>query len=187
MRTHRPRTHHLHDQAGFSMIEMLMTAFIMAIGILGLSMLQVMSIKASRGGRSLATAVLVSEHVMDRVELEGRLSWLNATGDSQTPTNADFVTPLRYVTLAGAPASVVDTFNSKGGPPNSASTDPAEQTTFYTVTTTRADLVAANAPTTNGAVSTFTVQVKFADQVDQSSAPKTIDRYVTLTRRITHG
>ena len=47
-------------QAGFSMIEMLMTAFVLAIGLLGLCMLQAMSLRASRGSRSLETAVQVA-------------------------------------------------------------------------------------------------------------------------------
>ena len=47
------------------MIEMLMTAFILAVGILGLTMLLVMSLKGSRGGRSLTTAVLVGDNVME--------------------------------------------------------------------------------------------------------------------------
>lgn len=164
------------------MIEMLMTAFIMAIGILGLSMLQVMSLKASRGGRSLSTAVLVGEHVMDQVEMEARLSWLNATSKYNVTSNPVDLPNLRYVSLADG-GSRVETFNSKGGPPL-GNPDPADNTTYFTVTTTRADFV-ASAANTNGALSNVTVQVQFTDQLDQASAP--ILRTVTLNRRIVHG
>lgn len=182
MRVHPSNSYRWRGQAGFSMIEMLMTAFIMAIGILGLSMLQVMSLKASRGGRSLSTAVLVSEHVMDQVEMEGRLSWLNATS-KYTGTSLADLPNLRYVNLADGGA-LVETFNSKGGPPTPASLDPAEQTAYFTVTTTMASFV-AKAANTNGALSNVKVQVVFTDQLDKDSAP--ILRTVTLTRRILHG
>ena len=69
MRSLRTRTGRP-PQGGFSMVEMLMTAFVMAIGILGLAMLQAMSLKASRGTRSMTTAIQVGEGVMDRIEQE---------------------------------------------------------------------------------------------------------------------
>lgn len=163
-------------QAGFSMVEMLMTAFILAIGILGLAMLQTMSMKASRGGRSLTTAVLVGEQLMDRVEMQGRLSWLNLTDtNASAPSLGDF-TPanLKYIALAGPFSDYFDV-NGNAVP---TKTDPNK---FFEVTTTR-----ANSPlATNGAISDYTVQVQFTDQVDQASVP--IVRTVTLTRRIIHG
>lgn len=180
MRTAPQAAHPLRSQVGFSMVEMLMTAFIMAIGILGLTALQVMSLKASRGSRSLTTAVLVGEDVMDRAEMEGRLSWLNITDTNRAaPTLADIPT-LKYVTIA-AGTPLVETFNSKGGIPNPASTDPAEQVPFFTVTTSRQPFVAA----ATGRVSDITVQVQFSDAVDQTNAP--LVRTITLTRRIAHG
>lgn len=182
MRAHPPSSNPQQGQAGFSMIEMLMTAFILAIGILGLTMLQVMSLKASRGGRSLSTAVLVGEHVMDQVEMEGRLSWLNAT-DKYTGTSTAVDLPnLRYVSIPDG-ATRLETFNSKGGPPL-GNPDPADNTTYFRVTTGRVVSVAPGAAT-NGALSNFTVTVQFTDQLDQASAP--ILRTVTLTRRVLHG
>jgi Tfp pilus assembly protein PilV len=158
------------------MVEMLMTAFIMAVGILGLTMLLVMSLKGSRGGRSLSTAVLVAEHVMDRAEMEGRLSWLNVTDTSfGAPSLADFNPPLRYITIPVG-GNQPDTFNVNGD--WVAAADP---TAYFRVRTVRA----AFAPDATGALSDFTVQVQFSDQVDPANAP--IVRTVTLTRRIAHG
>jgi prepilin-type N-terminal cleavage/methylation domain-containing protein len=181
MRTHPSGSNRRPGQAGFSMIEMLMTAFIMAIGILGLTMLQVMSLKASRGGRSLSTAVLVGEHIMDQVEMEGRLSWLNATSNYTGTSLADLPN-LRYVNLPDGGA-LAETFNSKGGPPL-GNPDPADNTVYFRVTTGRVVSVAPGAGT-NGALSNFIVTVTFTDQLDQASAP--IVRNVVLTRRIVHG
>ncbi len=168
-------------QSGFSMIEMLVTAFIMAVGILGLSMLQVMSLRGSRGGRSLGTAVLVAEAVMDRAEMEGRLSWLNKT-DSKLANPVLSTANLKYITILSPNGTQVDLFNIKGRKPDPASTDPAEQATFFTATTKRTQLVTG---AVNGNLSDFSVVVQFQDQVDKTNAP--IVRSVTLTRRITHG
>jgi prepilin-type N-terminal cleavage/methylation domain-containing protein len=179
MRTHPSSSNRRRGQAGFSMIEMLMTAFIMAIGILGLTMLQVMSLKASRGGRSLSTAVLVGEHVMDQVEMEGRLSWLNATGKYTGTSNAVDLPNLKYISLVDG-GTRPDSFNSKGGPPL-GNPDPADNATYFNVVTGRAGSVVA----TNGALSDFTVTVTFTDQLTQAGAQ--IQRNVTLTRRILHG
>ena len=181
MRNHSRVSRLLWRQAGFSMVEMLITAFIMAVGILGLSMLQVMSLKASRGSRSLTTAVLVGEQVMDRAELEGRLSWLNVTDTNfALPSLALDLPKLKYITIA-AGAPFVEYLNVKGGAVNAASADPLEQTAFFTVTTSRAPFAKA----ATGMLSDVSVQVQFWDQVDQASAK--IPRTLTLTRRIAHG
>lgn len=170
------------NQAGFSMVEMLMTAFILAVGILGLTMLQTMSIRASRGGKSLSSAVMVAEQVMERAEMEGRLSWLNQTNNpsgAKGSTGTDLPN-LRYVTLA-AGTPLVEYFNPKGGPTNASDPDPLVQVSFYTVTTTR---VAAPTAAT-GQVSDFTFQVQFYDTVDTNNAP--VLRTLALTRRIVHA
>lgn len=171
MRPPRPN-----PQAGFSMVEMLMTAFILAIGILGLTMLQVMSMQGSKGGRNLSTAVQVADRVMDQVEMEGRLSWLNVT-DTQFTAPAAIAT-LKYI----GQATVTETFNLNGTAPDSASTDPAQHDSFFTVTTTQAAQVGA---ATTGQMHDYTVLVEFFDAVDVSKAP--VKRSVTLTRRILHG
>ncbi len=168
-------------QAGFSMIEMLITAFILAIGILGLTMLQTMSLRASRGSKSLSTAILVAEQVMDRVEMEGRLSWLNLTDTNRAaPSIAADLPNLRYIVIP-ADGQLVETFNIRGGAPDAVSTDPALSTPFFTVTTTRVPAAAA----ATGRISDVSVQVQFVDNVDRASAP--IQRTLSLTRRIVHG
>ena len=168
-------------QAGFSMIEMLITAFILAVGILGLTMLQTLSLRASRGSRSLASAILVAEQVMDRVEMEGRLSWLNLTDTNRSaPSIATDLPNLRYIVIP-AGGQLVETFNIKGGATDSASADPAVSTPFFTVTTTRVPAAAV----ATGGMSDVSVQVQFVDMVDRTNTP--IQRTLSLTRRIVHG
>jgi len=162
------------------MIEMLMTAFILAVGILGLTMLQTMSLRASRGSRSLTTAVLVAEQVMDQVEMEGRLSWLNSKDDNRVVSMDTDLPNLKYIIIPAA-TPLVETFNSKGGVVNPADPDPTVQTAFYTVTTSRVPAPAA----ASARLSDVSVQVQFVDNVDQNSAP--VQRTVSLTRRVVHG
>jgi prepilin-type N-terminal cleavage/methylation domain-containing protein len=160
-------------QRGFSMVEMLMTAFILAVGIMGLTMLQVMSIKAARGGKSLGTAVQVGEMVMDQIELEGRLSWLNLTANQYTPVA---LTSLQYVNKPNLDNDLK--FNINGQVSLAPATD------FYSVNFVKTDVAVAGAVGT-GALSNFVVQVRFSDQTDQAGVA--IPRVVTITRSVLHG
>lgn len=163
-------------QSGFSMIEMLMAAFILAIGILGLTMLQVMSLRAARGSRSLTAAVQVADRVMDQIEMEGRLTWLNITDTQYTAPTA-----LTGLTYMGA-GPFTNYFTIKGQAPDPAAALPEDQNPFFTVTTTRSVLAAAG---TTGQMHDYTVVVSFVDTVDATNTAVT--RSVTLTRRIVHG
>jgi len=166
-------------QAGFSMIEMLMTAFILAVGLLGLCMLQTLSLRASRGSSSLTTAVHVADAVMDQVELEGRLSWLNTTTSLGPAANLSLV----YIPLPVL-GSLRQTFNLHGDVSDGSSPDPTVSSQLFKVTTTRVDdLGPAGAGT--GQVSDYSVLVRFADTVNSAQAP--VNRQVLLTRRILHG
>ncbi len=174
-------------QAGFSMVELLMAAFILAVGILGLSMLQVMSLRASRGSRSLSTAVEVGERLLDQVEMEGRLTWLNVTATQYTGSGITPVPNLQYVNQVGT-VTVPGGFTIKGRTPDPASTDPLDHpaTPYFTATVQRS----ANAVATGVdglQVHDFTVQVTFIDTVQAGSTTATVPRTVTLTRRIVHA
>ena len=165
-------------QRGFSMVEMLMTAFILAVGIMGLTLLQMMSLKGARGGKSLSTAVQVGETVMDQIELEGRLSWLNLTASQYTAPAA--LTTLNYVDKATLATPL--TFTVKGQVPLGTAPDLVDRTPFYTVNFRRTNDVAAG----TGTMSDFNVTVTFTDQVD-ATTNVAIPRTVQITRRVLHG
>ena len=168
-------------QAGFTMVELLMTAFILAVGLLGLSMLQVMALRAARGSRSMETAVQVAQGVLDQVEMEGRLSWLNLTDSSAAATNANLPN-LLYISLPVGNA-FTQTYNFWGNQNDTTSADPAVSTPYFTATTThRADVGAAGG---TGQASDFQVVVTFVDAVGPNN--KQVPRSVVLTRRIVHG
>jgi len=169
-------------QAGFSMVEMLMTAFILAIGLLGLAMLQTMALSSSRGSRSLVTAAHVAETVMQQVEMEARLTWLNETNTNTLGANNG---NLNLVYL-GVPVggSLPLQYNVQGTPVNAASTDPTQNTAFFAVTFTHLDDAGA-ATVLTGQVSDYQVTVQFADASNVAQAP--VNRTVVLTQRLTHG
>ena len=177
MRTRRKRSSR-QAQQGFSLIEMLLTAFILAVGIMGLTLLQSMAIKGARGGKSLSTAVQVGETVLDQIEVEGRLTWLNATSNF-TPAaigNLQFVNQMNLVTPL--------TFTVKGETPVVGAPDPVDATPFYAVNFQKTDVSAVGAG--KGIISDFTVTVTFSDTTDQTTnLPLT--RTVVLTRRIIHA
>lgn len=167
-------------QAGFSMVEMLMAALILAIGILGVSLMQVMALKAARGGQSLITATQVGECVLDQVEMEGRLTWLNATNPDLTIHNP--VPKLVYLAL-NETYPVIQTFTIKGQAPVATSSDPRDILPFFTVNT-----VVGAATTAAGGVggtSPVTVTVTFQDSTTKAGAP--ITRTLVLNRTVVHG
>ena len=116
-------------EGGFTVIEVLVSALILGIGILGLTLLLVMTVRSATGARALNTGVLVAESLLDRIELEGRLSWLNLTNNGSNAIQP--LSTLQYVNQTKLSTPLL--FNAKGAPPNSTTTDPADQIAFYTV------------------------------------------------------
>jgi prepilin-type N-terminal cleavage/methylation domain-containing protein len=174
-----PRNKHLHEsQRGFTMVEMLMTAFILAVGILGLTMLQVVSLKGTRGSKSLATGVQVAESVMDQIEMEGRLSWLNITATNFKPATP--LTTLKYINKLPLAAPLV--FTTKGLVPVANAPDPVDSTAFYQVSITQNDVPTAG----TGTMSLFSVDVQFSDQTNPTTGVA-IPRHVVIRRSVLHG
>lgn len=64
---------HNRAQEGFSLLEMLLTAFILGIGLLGLAALQVVGIRGMGSSRQRDAAVYLASNVLDRFAAEGRL------------------------------------------------------------------------------------------------------------------
>ncbi|MBP1628586.1 MAG: hypothetical protein H6Q00_3061 [Holophagaceae bacterium] len=156
-------------EAGFSLVEMLMAAFIMAIGLLGLTMLQVMSIRGAQGGKSLSIAVGLAEQVMDKVEVEGRATYLNTNfTDYSSPTDLN---GLNYI--------------NKDSQTDYYRIDPD---TGGTVVATAADaqftVVMHQSYSAGTNLSDVTVDVTFSDT---SSGGAPIKRKASVTRRILHG
>lgn len=63
-------------QTGFSMVELLLAAFIMAIGLLGLATLQAASLSQGTGGRLRGTASFLAHSIFDRIDAEANVTRL---------------------------------------------------------------------------------------------------------------
>lgn len=80
------------SESGFSMVELLIVALILAIGLLGMTALQVMNLSQSSGGRARNSAAYIAQTSFELIEAEGRLSI------------AGFPPPTRVFTSAVSPA-----------------------------------------------------------------------------------
>lgn len=114
---------HSGPQAGFSMVEMLLVAFIVAIGLLGLGALQIVSTAQSTSSRERGTANLIGHSTLDRIQAEGAISaGERLTDDKVTSTGFTFIAPADLTTVHDSSAA---------------------ETLYYNL---RGDIVAANAP-----------------------------------------
>jgi Tfp pilus assembly protein PilV len=154
------------------MVEMLMAAFILAFGILGLTMLQTMSLRTARGSQNVGTAVRLAEQFMDQTELEGRLSYLNATNNNYTTPGA--LSGISYITKN----SVEKYFQID---PATGQVVPATGT----LTDAPFHLTMTQAYVAGTALSEVKVKVEFTDFVSGSNQKQL--RSTTVTRRILHG
>ncbi|MSR14321.1 MAG: type IV pilus modification protein PilV [Gammaproteobacteria bacterium] len=55
------------QQTGFSLLEVLVSVFILAVGLLGLASLQAFSIRGSMGSQHHSQAVLIAQDMMERM------------------------------------------------------------------------------------------------------------------------
>jgi Tfp pilus assembly protein PilV len=148
------------------MVELLLTAAILAIGILGLSALQAMSVRSAGSTRSVETAVGIANRILDAAATESRLSWNNL----QAATTATL--PTAVYLIPGA--TLTEYYGADGNLLGSGGT-PAANTIFTAVTTGTAGLAGANALA--GRTSLIQVTVTFQET-------PTRQRRVTLQRSL---
>ena len=151
-------------QSGFSMIEFLVTAFILAIGLLGLTMLQAMALRASTGSRNLNAAVMVGEGVLESIQMEGRQRMLFLKYNGSAPATTYFG--------AGDITQYYDIDGKKLDDATGA---------FFEVGIKSSDLIAKTA--TVGGTKKFTLTVQFTDMVKTTAVKRT----VTLTRQVAYA
>ena len=161
------------QQKGFSMVEMLMAAFILAIGLLGLSMLQVMSVRSNAGSRMQTLAIGVGQNILETIDAEARQQRLFRTLD---PSNTTSLT-----SYFGAPA-INGTYSIYGTPVNTGSSDPLEQATVFTTTSNCTQDVTGGSAV-SGRVYSFTIVVSFVDGINSSGAAHA--RTQTFRRKVT--
>ncbi len=151
-------------QAGFSLVEMLLAAFIMAIGLLGLATLQMMAIRTAGVGARMTDSVLLAERVVEAASMEATQSYLAAKAGT-TVANARLYLP-------GTPVQYYkgDLTQGVAGDPNNV----------YTVRINVSNIVVA----TQGGIDQIDVAVSFVEAV---SGATTTNRTIQVSRQVTHG
>jgi Tfp pilus assembly protein PilV len=147
------------------MIEMLVAAFILAVGTLGLAMLQTMALRSNAGTGSRNSAVLVASRVLDQAEAVGRNSVLCARSGNTPPT----LSPTYFGAAFTQYYQFDGTYTATSG--------------YYTVTVTPTDVVTPVAGV--GGIKLLTVLVSWTEALDKSGTA--IPRTMTLSRRISYA
>ena len=161
------------SESGFSLVELLVAAFIMAVGLLGLAALENVAIKSSARSRGYNTAVLVASRVLDAAETQSRQSQQVASyGGSVTYANDYF---------SGNP--VVEQFTFKGQHPDATAAALIDKTPYFTATTSSAN--AGNYSGAVGKLAIVTTVVTFQEASYQGGP--TVTRTITLSRTINHA
>jgi Tfp pilus assembly protein PilV len=156
-------------EAGFSMIELLIAAFVMAIGILGLTMLQTYALVSGGGSQNQTVAIQVAEQVMEQAENVGRNSIYCAHNGFTVPTP----------TLNFWAGTVTQTFSNTGV----LNGTPTMFTATATPTTAGTGLVTPVSQI--GGVCLLQVVVTWSEALNSTGGK--IQRSVTLNRRIQYA
>ncbi len=168
-------------QTGFSLVELMMTAFIFGVGLLGLAALQVSTLRSNTGGRNRFTATSLAEGCMSAIQAEGSTSWNYAAGILGTTANPTYPVTRNY-TGATATGSF-GSFDVNGLP--LVLNNPA---TVFTVAWTRNGAVASGpgtkTPITNMNLREFVVTVSWQDQATNAAGVAVPQSTMSLSRLI---
>ena len=172
------------SDAGFSMVEFLVAAFIMAIGLLGITALQVLALRSTTTSRGISTSVLIGNGVMEHITAEARQSYLGMVF-SGAPTGA-----MRYIGKAPVsagvkptdpvPAGAIQDYFDFAGTPLTTATG-----AYYTVSTWVDSQVLGSGSTGN--TDTFIVRVTFHDLPDPAHPGQFISHSINLDRTVVHA
>ncbi len=150
-------------RAGFSLVEFLMVAVILGVGLLGLAALTTTAMRSYGGSRTRDAAIALSSSVLDRLALDGRLSAQLRAQGSAVPASALVANAVDGTVNAYAdPATGTATFDLQGQP---SATAPI----FNVSWVRRATKSITPAATSNTAASEVVVNVQWSESVKNAS------------------
>ncbi|HET6329537.1 MAG TPA: prepilin-type N-terminal cleavage/methylation domain-containing protein [Holophagaceae bacterium] len=166
--------------SGFSLVEFLMVAIILGVGLLGLAALTTMSTRGFGGSRVRNTAASLGGSVLDRLALDGRLSAAVRTNGGAIPASALVANAVNDAVNAYAdPATTFTTFDLQGQGTNT--------TPIYTVTWVRRSSKTGIAPaaTSLSVSAEVVVNVAWNEAVKNAAgATTTVPRYLSVSRSV---
>jgi len=151
------------------MVEMLLAAVVMGIGLLGLAMLQTMALRQNTGSRSLSTAVLLAEGILDDAQARGRSARLFSQQGSTIPAT--------FQALFTAPTTFQCNYAGRRLP------DTQDPVAYFTVQTTPT-VVSQPVPQVGGLID-LTVTVTWTEGTNPNGSAR--QRQVTMTRRMSYA
>lgn len=163
-------------QSGFSLVELLVTALIFGIGLLGLAALQVSTLRSNSGGRNRVTAASLAEGCLSAIQAEGSLSWSYAANVQGFGTAYAGVRD-----YTGAPAGTFGTFDVNGQPVSALA-----PTQVFTVDWVRLAPTTATpkANITGMNMNEFVVRVNWQDQATAADGTALAASTLTLSRLV---
>lgn len=169
--------------SGFSLVEFLMVAMILGVGLLGLAALSAISIRGFGGSRTRDTATNLANNVLDRLALDGRSTGMQRVFNVTIPAAALLANATDGVSNAYTdPATGFTAFDIQGLPTNT--------TPVYTVTwVRRASKTGLTASTTGSfAGAEVVVNVKWNDAIrnDATGATTTQAHYISISRYMSY-
>ena len=168
-------------ETGFSIVEFLMAAFILSIGLLGLATLQIMALRTTTSSRGISTAILVSEGVMERINSEARQSYLGMVFNSAPTWTPRYITKApvaaNVTSTAAVPAgAIIDYYDFAGDPLPSAAG-------AYFTASSWVDAQTIGFGTTDR----YFVRVEFNESPDPTNPGQFVKRSINLIRSVVHA
>lgn len=167
-------------QSGFSLVEFLVAAFILAFGLLGLMTLQVGAVGQATAGRGRVTAAYIAELVLQRAQMEGQHFYLAKSTNVAPRLTAVFTaapgTLVANTTLGGFNVDGVQVQDATGTALTNLATlvpDVNKRTPVYTASWARR-AYAGTAPTSTAQSQEFVVNITWVEN--------TQTKYLSMSR-----
>lgn len=166
--------------SGFSMVEFLMVALILGIGLLGLAALTTTAMRSYGGSRTRDSAIALSGSVLDRLSLDGRMSaQIRGIGGTIPATALVANATDGTVNTYADPATAFTTFDLQGLP--------NQATPIFTVKwVRRATKSIASVASSESAAAEVVVNIQWTESIRNASTGVTTSqpRYISTSRFI---
>ncbi len=165
------------SESGFSMVEMLIAAFIMSIGLLGLLALQVTSISNATSSRERGTATLLAHDLLDRIQSEGALAAAERyDSGTVTSTGWTFIDPVTITNAVSSAGATNLYYDIKGNP-----TTMGAANVQYTVSWQRQAGITVGS---RNAMQPFVVNVQWVELVKVNGVNTLLQKYFSVSRNV---